>query len=129
MSSNHNITTSNQVNFNNLNQADTGAGNNNAHVTTQGHNANSITPNNNNNISSNVSQLQNDDLTETTLNGLKEEWNNIKMKSLYLTNNEDILKEIFVTVKSGLKNDPLITQKLKIKKSSEENKCQGCNII
>ena len=66
---------------------------------------------------------------DSLLNQLKEEWNNIKIKSTYIINNKDIITEIFVTVKNKLEQDPLITDKLKMKKSKDGAACQGGCII
>jgi len=60
---------------------------------------------------------------DAMLNLLKEEWNNIKIKSEFIMKNDEIIKEIFATVKNRLEIDPLITKKLGIKKPQENTSC------
>ena len=67
---------------------------------------------------------------DALLNSLKEEWNNIKIKSPFIMNNVEIIREIFVTVKNRLETDPLVTDKAKVKKSKENKDCQGgCSVF
>lgn len=65
---------------------------------------------------------------ESLLNHLKEEHNLIHQKKSFLKDNDKIIREIFINVKNRIEYDPIITEKLKLKRSKKETQDPCCNI-